>query len=329
MAKKDITFPVGRLVQGSLYKGNTTDSKGQPLKVKTGPNAGQPMTQFYFAVAIAKTPGHSHWAQTDWGQQVLQAGAEGYPGMYQNPAFSWKIEDGDSAIPNKNNRKPCENEGWPGHWVVKFAGSASAPRVFQRDQTGRPVDYAVDGAVKLGYFIQVGGECVDNKPSESPGVYMNYRGVLFVGAGPEIFVGPDANAMFGAVAGPLPAGVLPVPQGVAAMPVMAAPAAAAPALPGMPSLPAVAAPVALPPTMVVPQPAFLGVPTVGAPVGLPAVAAVAPAMQMPAPLPVPAMPAAPAGPTPTTKLVSSGYSYQQMRDAGWTDAALRQEQYIV
>lgn len=325
MAKKDITFPVGRLVQGSLYKGNTTDSKGKPLVVKSGPNAGQPMTQYYFAVAIPKTPGHTHWAQTDWGQQVLQAGAEGYPQQYQHPTFSWKIDDGDSALPNKNGRKPCENEGWPGHWIVKFSGSAAAPRIFQRDATGRPVDFMVEGAVKLGYFVQVGGEVVDNKPSESPGVYVNYRGVLFVAVGPEIFVGPDAVGMFGTQAGPLPAGALAVPQGMAAMPAMAAPgaapalpvpaAAAAPALPAMPHPGMAVPPPAVGPTLVTPQPAFL--------------APVAAAVPVPAALPVPAVPAPAAGPTPTAKLISSGFTYERMVQGGWTDAALRAEGYIV
>ena len=36
----NFTTPVGRLVQGSLYKGNDTDAEGRPLVVKTGANAG-------------------------------------------------------------------------------------------------------------------------------------------------------------------------------------------------------------------------------------------------------------------------------------------------
>ena len=309
MSKTPITFPVGRLVQGNVYKGNTTDSKGVALVVKTGPNKGQSMTQFYFAVAISKTPGHTHWSQTDWGQKVLQVGAEGYPAQYQGRAFSWKIEDGDSVEPNKNGRKPADNEGWKGCWVVKFSGSYGAPRIVQRDATGRPVDFMVPDAIKLGYYIQVGGECADNKPSESPGVYMNYSAVMFVGVGPEIYVGPDMNAMFGTVAAPLPAGATAAPVGMAVMPVMAAPT------PGMAApTPVMAAPT---PVMVAPNTAFLGIP---APAG---------AAPLAAPVPLPAVPAAPAGPTPTTKLIGIGHTYEAMRAAGWTDDALRVAQYIV
>lgn len=297
MSKTPITFPVGRLVQGNVYKGNTTDSKGVALVVKTGPNKGQPMTQFYFAVAIPKTPGHTHWSQTDWGQKVYQVGAEGYPAQYQGRAFSWKIEDGDSVEPNKNGRKPADNEGWKGCWVVKFSGSYGAPRIVQRDATGRPVDFMVPDAIKLGYYIQVGGECADNKPSESPGVYMNYSAVMFVGVGPEIYVGPDMDAMFGTVAAPLPAGATAAPVGMAVMPVLVAPA----------------------PVLVAPSTAFLGIP---APAGAAPLAAPMPVPQVP-------VPAIPEGPTPTAKLLGIGYTVASMLQNGWTLDTLRQEQYIV
>lgn len=297
MSKTPITFPVGRLVQGNVYKGNTTDSKGVALVVKTGPNKGQPMTQFYFAVAIPKTSGHTHWSQTDWGQKVYQVGAEGYPAQYQGRAFSWKIEDGDSVEPNKNGRKPADNEGWKGCWVVKFSGSYGAPRIVQRDATGRPVDFMVSDAIKLGYYIQVGGECADNKPSESPGVYMNYSAVMFVGVGPEIYVGPDMDAMFGTVAAPLPAGATAAPVGMAVMPVLVAPA----------------------PVLVAPSTAFLGIP---APAGAAPLAAPMPVPQVP-------VPAIPEGPTPTAKLLGIGYTVASMLQNGWTLDTLRQEQYIV
>jgi len=54
--KVNITSPVGRIVMGSLYDPSTTDAEGKPLVVKTGPNAGQPRVNYFFALAIPKRP---------------------------------------------------------------------------------------------------------------------------------------------------------------------------------------------------------------------------------------------------------------------------------
>ena len=109
-----LRFPVGRLIMGSCYRGSATDSKGNPRVVKTGPNKGQPTRQWFIGVAIPKA-GEQHWSQTAWGQKILGVGAAAFPGWYQNPAFAWKIDDGDSTTPNKSNRRPCDAEGAPGH----------------------------------------------------------------------------------------------------------------------------------------------------------------------------------------------------------------------
>jgi len=66
-AAVNITSPVGRLVAGSLYDAQDKDAEGKPLVIKNGPNAGQQRVDFFFAVAIPKESGHTHWAQTDWG----------------------------------------------------------------------------------------------------------------------------------------------------------------------------------------------------------------------------------------------------------------------
>ena len=52
MTAVNFTTPVGRLVAGSLYKGQDKDAEGRPLVVKNGPQAGQPRLDFYFAIAI-------------------------------------------------------------------------------------------------------------------------------------------------------------------------------------------------------------------------------------------------------------------------------------
>jgi hypothetical protein len=109
MAQKvNITSPVGRIVMGSLYDPSTTDAEGKPLVVKTGPNAGQPRVNYFFALAIPKGA-EPHWAHTPWGQQIWNVGNQAFPNAAQSPAFAWKIEDGDSQIPNKKGRKPVDN----------------------------------------------------------------------------------------------------------------------------------------------------------------------------------------------------------------------------
>ena len=65
-----ILLPVGRLVEGSLYRAQTTDMDGKPLTFKNGPNAGQPRKNWFFAVAIPKGV-EGDWRQTSWGKQIF------------------------------------------------------------------------------------------------------------------------------------------------------------------------------------------------------------------------------------------------------------------
>lgn len=285
----NILFPVGRMVQGNLYKGSDKDDKGQPRVVKSGPNKGTPFTQFYFAVAIPKQPGHTHWSQTEWGAKVYAVGAQAFPNFYQNPAMAWKIEDGDSTVPNKKNKRPCEQPGFPGHWIVKFSGGY-APRLYQRDATGQYQQMVQPDAVKNGYYIQVNGSVAGNNSTESPGVYMNFDMVLFVGYGEEIVVGPDAASVFGGAAPALPPGASAVPVGVTSMPAAAPPT----------------------PTPVAPNPAFLAPPPA--------------AVQVPVPAPLPVPPVPVAARTMTAK--AGGATYEQMVAAGWTDDTLRAHGYM-
>ena len=63
----EILYPIGRFVQGSLTEMQDEDGDGNPLKVKNGPNAGKETERSYFALAIKKEPGQTHWGQTAWG----------------------------------------------------------------------------------------------------------------------------------------------------------------------------------------------------------------------------------------------------------------------
>ena len=199
----DILLPPGRLVGGSLYKPNTTNYEGGPLTDKHG----NPRSSFDFSVAIPKN-GERHWAETPWGAPIWAEGNQAFPGVAnQMPAFSWKISDGDSTIPNKKNNKPCDREGWPGHWVVHFSSSFNPLIVDDKKQV-----IAQEDAVKPGYFVEVAGSVTSNKNHQNPGVYINHDVVCFRAYGEVIQLGgrQDASAIaFGQAA--LPPGAQSTP----------------------------------------------------------------------------------------------------------------------
>ncbi len=334
MAQKvNITSPVGRIVMGSLYDPSTTDAEGKPLVVKTGPNAGQPRVNYFFALAIQKGA-EPHWAQTPWGQQIWNVGNQAFPNAAQSPAFAWKIEDGDSQIPNKKGRKPCENEGWCGHWILKFSGGF-APKVYQQEGAGY-VQVMQKDFCKPGYFVEVAFSVDGNGSQSQPGVYINHSMVCFRAYGPEISFGPDvASAGFGQSALPVgasmtpPAGAIPMPQAPAAAPALPVPVGV-PQMPGVPGAPLAPANVAYAPPAGVPQ-----VP--GAPVGSyattaypssPAPIPVTPNpgfVQVPPPAPAPmAPPPAPVAPVRQMTAAAQGVTYEAYVAAGWSDAQLVQ-----
>jgi hypothetical protein len=299
--KIEVLFPIGRLVAGSLTKPQDKDAEGRPLTIKSGPSAGQPRVDYFFAVAIPKT-GEQSWAQTEWGQKIYAEGLRCWPqGQYNSPQFAWKVKDGDSQIPNLKGKKPCDNEGWPGHWIVFFS-SGFAPKTFDAKGTST-VDAA---AIKLGHYVQVFGTVGSNESTQKPGMFINHGMVAHSGFGPEITVGPDASAVgFGNQALPAGASSVPVttmtpPAGGAPLPgapLPGAPAGGAAPLPGAPVTPA--APVT--PTPVAPNPAILAAPA------------------------APGAPAAPAAPpAKVMTAAANGVPYESYIANGWTDAQLIQ-----
>lgn len=266
----ELTTSVGRLVSGRPGVGEITDGDGKPLVYKTGKNAGQPATRYNFGVAFPKTPGHTHWA-TDpalgfvsgvagqaWLPAVWAFGHAEYKAVAQTRDFAWKVIDGDSTDVNKKGNRPCDREGWPGHWVVFFS-TFLKPQLVNSNGSQVLTD---DEAIRTGYFVQVVAEITPNNSTESPGLYFNPRAVALAGYGPEIqgSGGVDTkNAGLGGVALPPGASATP-PAGVgqppapppavpapmpSAVPVVAPPAPAAAPVPPVPAAPA-AGPVMLP-----------------------------------------------------------------------------------
>lgn len=321
--RKPFTIPPGRFVGGSMTEPKTTDAENKPLVYKSGPKAGQPRQVFDFAAAIPKAPGQTHWANKPadwdtnpataglpyWGEIIWALGNTAFPGIANVvPTFAWKVTDGDSVIPNKRKKRPCDQEGYPGNWVLWFS-SEFAPRTFNANGTA-PID---PKSIKPGHFIQVAGTVDTNASDNQPGVFLNHSLVAHAGFGPEIFFGPDpTQAGFGK--GAAPAGMSQTPVG--GLPAAAAPLTAAAPLPSPGpaiALPAPAPVVAAAPTVVQPHPGILNA---GAPVpGAPAPAA-----------PVAPAPAPPAGPVMTAK--AGGAPWASFLAQGWTEATARANGYI-
>jgi hypothetical protein len=325
--KVNITSPVGRIVRGNLYEPQKTDMDGRPLVIKSGPNAGQARVDFNFALAIPKNPGEQHWAQTPWGAQIWAVGHQAYPQQAGLPGFSWKVTDGDDQTPSMKSKppgkRPCDNEGWKGHWIIKFSGGF-APKIYQI-VNGNPVLVLEKDFIKPGYYAEVAFS-VDGNTGQTPGVYMNHSMVCFRGFGPEISFGPDVSAAgFGQAALPQgasaipPASLVPMPVGAPQPqvgytpppPVLGAPAPGpvpgyAPASVGMVPTPTGFVPpaVVVPPAPVVPNMGFVAGPG-------------------PAPAPV-AVPLPPAPPAKQMTAAAGTTGYAAYIAAGWTDALLIQ-----
>lgn len=230
---KEVLTPVGRIVAGHpMVARPVTDNRtGAVVKNADGTDR----TDHYFGLAILKQ-GETHWNQTEWGAKIWNAGQSGWPnGEFNSPTFSWKIADGDSQVPNKRGKKPCDQEGWPGHWVIHLStmlpigcfhtGRFAPHEQIQNKDEIKPGDY---GRV----FLNAKG----NAPSESPGVYLNPSLFELVRAGQQIILssGPAAADVFANQPAQLPPGAA-VDTGVQAPPATAttapnpAPAATTPA----------------------------------------------------------------------------------------------------
>lgn len=294
-----ILLPVARFVQGSLTEMQDKDNKGRPLVVKKGVNAGQPTKRSFFAGAIPKQPGHTHWAQTDWGLAIWNEGAALWPrGQSAKTDFSWKIEDGDDPTPRGDSeRSNASRPGFAGNWIVKF-GSGYPPKVVDAKGVAPLPDPTV---VKLGHYIEVFAGIASNDSSDTPGIYMNHLAVAYAGWGEEIVLGINTAALgMGQRALPPGASATPMSSASASAPAFAAaalPAGAPPPIPGA----AAPAPFAPPPQVAV-QPSAPFVASAGAP---------------------PPPSAAPAPPAPAAHLHHKGIPIASYRAQGWTDAQLR------
>lgn len=311
MKATPFTTRIGRIVwtgadngSNSLYDPCTKDFDGNTLK----PNDdGSPAYSFRFGLAIAKQPGETGWWDSPEGKIIQAQGYADHPQAAGGSDFSWKVQDGDSTVKSaKAKMRPCDKEGYPGHWVFTF-------------NSGFPIKFTnADGsaflleknAVKCGDYVRVAATVVGNT-GKSPGVYLNHAGVALQGLGDPIMGGPDLKEAFKSPAGAVPAGMTPVGSrpatGGSSTP--PPPSNGAPA-PGSSSTPPPPNNSAVPQVPVTPAPGFVGV-----------------TPPPPGNTPPPPNNTPPPGPQMTAK--AAGQPYAKFIAAGWTDADLRAHGYMV
>lgn len=211
----EVLTPVGRMVAGHpLDPYPVTDTKTGAPKIDS---MGRPRTSITIGTAIPKGA-EQHWNQTEWGQKIWNIGVAAWPnGEWRAPTFAWKVIDGDSQIPNKKGHKPCDKEGWPGHWVV-MASTELSVNCFHAGRYQPHEAIQRKEEIKRGDYIRLFLDVKGNNPSESPGVYVNPVLFELTRAGVEIVSAnaPDASAAFGAVAAQLPPGAQVDPNTAAA-----------------------------------------------------------------------------------------------------------------
>lgn len=305
MSKIEVEFrtPVGRLVGGSLYDPQEEGYGGK----KTADKNGKPTVNFYFGLAIEKR-GERHWAETTWGKVIWETGHRGFPnGQAQQPAFAWKITDGDSTVQTMNRSgkmsSPSEKQGYPGHWVLAF-NSAFAPQIC--DRLGTKYIQEKDHT-NPGDYIQVAASVVPNGDMTHSGVFLNPRAVAHQAFGEPIVWGIDIKKV-GFGQDPLPAGASLTPVGAAPASIAYQPPAPTGAVAYQPPVPT-----ATPALAPAPYPEIL----------TPSVPQTSVAPPTPAPVP-----AAPAAPQRIMSAKAGQLTYEEFKAKGWTDNQLVHEGYM-
>lgn len=196
-----IITPVGRFIAGNLFKpyysGELWDK---------GPDKGKPRPNYYLGVAFEKASG----CLDEVRKQLHALAIESFPDKFDKkgnlivPKFSFKIEDGDSTVPNSKGKKNCDKPGYPGNWILNFSSNYTFPITTQDGK-----NYITDEAlIKRGYYIRVAFKAKSNFRPDNPGIKLYQQAVIFFDVGEEIHAGIDvANLLGNNTVSSLPAGV--------------------------------------------------------------------------------------------------------------------------
>lgn len=327
----NISTPVGRLVQGDLYKKNAAPKQGnQPQKLDAN---GQPVKSWYVALAIPKNdPAWPAFKATiDAETRAAWPNFFDAAGNLISNTFSNKITDGDAV--DKYGKPNATKEGFAGCWVMKVGSQLeNGPRVLAWNaQMGAWVESTT---VKIGDYASVNFDYATNNASgtNTPGMYANPKMVAFEREGAKIEQqdsGPSAAEAFGArgpsTGAPPPAAGQPVMTAKAGTNTYASMTAAGwthEALVQHGYVVGNAAPAASPP----PPAAGTPPPPIASPTSPPPAPYTGYMDPATTPPPPPVNPPAPVGPVMTAK--AGAHTYDAMIAAGWTHDALVQQGYV-
>lgn len=201
-----LTSPEGRYVQGDCWDPQTKDQQGNPLTIKTGPNAGQPTQSWIINVAHRKDDPATlpyllqlrDLARAAW--PAFFAAPNNSPPLFgcTHPNFALKIMDGDGV--DQNGKSNAGKPGMAGCWIVKYKTSASAPKVFNKGEYDAMAQIQDKRALPKGSMVRVRVNIESNKNDTRPGMYLNPNMVEIsrVATGAEVIVsGEDAADAFG------------------------------------------------------------------------------------------------------------------------------------
>lgn len=200
MAQFTFVTPVARLIHGHPMQQNTRTDEHTKLPVLG--KDGQPVKEVYIGIAIPKGS-EADWKDTEWGKQIVMAAMDAESGYdaatTRRPDFSWKVVNGDSDIPNKAGKAPNSDPYKRGHWVVNL--TTRIPYNCYHVGKYSPLDAIQDAAaIKMGDYVRVNIVAKGNKPSKTPGVYLNPNLLELNRVGEAIAregSGPDAASVFG------------------------------------------------------------------------------------------------------------------------------------
>lgn len=181
--------PVGRIVWG--HPGKSQTKKDQRDRKTVILKDGQPVQQWAYGLAIPKNEFNAQvWPLMD--REIRTAFPNGPPQGFAN-----KLKDGDGV--DRTGKPYNQRPGYAGCWVMNIATEAFAPPIY-KIVNGVYVQMAPD-ELKCGDYVasnlsfQVN---VPTNPTHSPSLYINPRGIIFVGYGDAIVQTADPAAMFGA-----------------------------------------------------------------------------------------------------------------------------------
>lgn len=293
---QNFTSPVGRIVQGDPWELKAqTEQNGTPKLYKSGPDAGKPMKQAFVAVAFSKTDP----ATNAFVQLLKNESASAWPSLFPQgpmgpcalPTFSMKVIDGDDATP----------------MIDPATGRTSR----HCDKEGFPghmvVKFSSGYLPKVYENVPQGSQTyleVTDKSRLKRGYYVRVAGTTQSNDNPQkpgIYVNLGAIEIVGQgpeITSGIDAATAFGGAGPAALPPGATPLTPG-AVTGFTPPAAPPAPVAAPPA---PHTTYMQAP--------------------------PPAPPAPVGPVMTPLAAASGYTYEALKGAGWSDDQMRTAGYL-